>query len=265
MKSMIVRAMGCLALLLAAGEHAVAQGRAGHETGQADSGFAVDGRVALASLMSLSDGHLLRMAGFLEVLARGEARSGEWSRVRASLAEVARHNVAAVLWFALPDGSYWTATEGRVAGNLAERAYFPRLLAGEAVTGALVVSRSTGRSVAIVAVPVRGADGRVIGALGSSIHLDSLSLQLAREMRLPEDVIFYAIDSTPLGALNRDPGLIFTEPLTLGADLARAMREMLAGEEGIVTYRFRNSVRTVLYRRSPVTQWWYGLGLVRRE
>jgi hypothetical protein len=138
-------------------------------------------------------------------------------------------------------------------------------MAGEAVTGSLVVSRSTGRSVAIVAVPVRGEGGRVVGALGASVHLDSLSARLAREMLLPDDVVFYAIDSVPLGALNRDPGLIFTEPLKLGPDLARAIREMLAQEEGLVSYRFRNSVRTVRFRKSPVTGWWYALGVMHPE
>jgi hypothetical protein len=136
-------------------------------------------------------------------------------------------------------------------------------MAGEAVIGTLVVSQSTGRSVAIVAVPVRRADGRVVGALGSSIYLDSLSLRLEREMGLPPGIVFYAVDATPLGALNRDVNLIFTEPLKLGDDLARAIREMLAHDQGTVSYRFRNTQRTVRYRKSPVTGWWYALGIVR--
>lgn len=261
MRPIIARVLCGLAVAGAGATSARAQEPPGRHP---DSTVVVDGEVALASLMSLGDGHLMKLAAFLEVLASGEARSGDWSRIRGPLAEVARHNVAAVLWYARPDGSYWTAAEGRAAGNLAERAYFPRLMAGEAVTGALVVSRSTGRSVAIVAVPVLGADGRVIGALGSSIHLDSLSQRLAHEMRLPPDIVFYAIDSTPLGALNRDPGLIFTEPLKLGADLARAIREMMAHEQGVVIYEFLGSRRTVRYRKSPVTGWWYALGVARQ-
>jgi hypothetical protein len=42
--------------------------------------------------------------------------------------------------------------------------------------------------------------------------------------------------------------------------MRRAFTEMLAGQEGAVTYDFRGSRRTVLYRRSPVTGWWYGFG-----
>lgn len=262
MRSILARALGGLVLACAVALPAVAQDP---PRPPADSTIAVDGSIALASLMSLADGHLLRMAGFLDVIASGEARSADWPRIRGPLAGIGRYNVPAVLWFAVPDGRYWTTGEGREAGDLSDRPYFPRLMAGEAVTGSLVVSRSSGRSVAIVAVPVRGEDGRVVGALGASIHLDSLSLRLEREMRLPADVVFYAIDSIPLGALNRDPGLIFTEPLKLGGDLARAIRAMLAQEEGLVSYRFRNSLRTVRFRKSPVTDWWYALGVIRAD
>ncbi len=262
MRTMTPRLLAGLALVLAGPATAAAQDPVMRRP---DCSVTVDGTVALAALMSLADGHLLRMAGFLEVLASGEARTADWPGFRGRLAGIGRHNVAAVLWFARPDGRYWTTAGGGEAGDLSDRPYFPRLMAGEAVTGSLVVSRSTGRSVAIVAVPVRGEDGRVLGALGASIHLDSLSLQLSREMQLPDDVVFYAIDSVPIGALNRDPGLIFTEPLELGPDLARAIRGMLVQEEGVVTYRFRNSVRTVRYRKSPVTGWWYALGVMRPE
>ena len=255
----------CLLALSWAGGLAVAQQRPGAAAGKAEPAFTVDGSVALASLISLADGHLTQMADLLAVLASGQARTGRWSSIREPLEDVARRTVPAVLWYARPDGSYWTPGAGRESGNLARRAYFPRLMAGQTVIGDLVVSTSTGRSVAIVAVPIRGGDGGVIGALGSSIHLDSLSLLLEREMRLPKGYTFYSIDSTPVGALNRNLNLIFARPLTLGDDLSRAIREMLGHEEGVVTYRFLDSERTMLYRRSSVTGWWYALGTVRAD
>ena len=229
-----------------------------------NAAFTIDAKVALASLMSLSDGHLQKMGDFLEMFAASEAaRSADWSRIREPLADVARHNVAALVWFALPDGSYWTVGGGKATGNLAGRTYFPRLLSGHTVFGDLVVSTATRKSAAIVAVPVRAAGGAVVGVLGSSIYLDSLSVRLAREMNLPEDITFYSIDAQPIGALNRNVDLIFTEPLKLGADLSRAIREMMSREEGVVSYEFLNSQRTVVYRKSPRSGWWYAVGLVK--
>lgn len=255
-----------LVLVLGGETSARAQRPRASEGPPAAPAVTVSGDVALASLVALSDGELVKMADLLEVLAASDAaRSADWRRIGGPLGDVGRRAVPAVLWFALPTGAYWTVHGGRASESLASRAYFPRLMAGRRVIGALVVSKSTGRSTAVVAVPIRDSAGTIVGALGSSIYLDSLSLRLARAMRLPDDVIFFAIDSTPIGALNRDPGLIFSAPLTLGADLRRAIERMLRADEGVVSYTFRDARRTVLYRKSPVTGWWYALGVVRRE
>jgi hypothetical protein len=171
--------------------------------------------------------------------------------------------VPAVLWFAEPNGSYSTLVKER-AGDLSDRAYFARVLKGGRVVGDLVVSRSTSRNTAIVAVPVRGG-GSVVGVLGASVHLDSLGAIVRREMGgLDENLRVFAMDSTPIGALNSDPALIFTEPMKLGDEgMRNAFTEMLAHPEGSVTYTFQGRERTMLYRKSPVTGWWYAFGAIR--
>lgn len=265
-RSTAIRLLGAVAI---AGTIVIGARPAGAQVQQAGDApaFTVDGRVALHALMSLSDAHLQELADLYAALAATDAaRSGQWERIRAPLAQVARLSVPAVHWFARPDGSYWTLERGRADSSLADRSYFPRLLAGKTVIGDLVVSRSSSRNSAIVAVPVRATDGSVVGVLGSSVHLDSLAALVRRELGgLTGPFVFFAIDSTPLGALNSDPALIFAEPMKLGDEgMTRAFREMLAGREGAVTYDFRGGRRTVLYHRSPVTGWWYGFGIVRR-
>lgn len=225
--------------------------------------FTVDGRIALHALAALGDAHLQKLADVLGILATSDAvRSGDWERMRTAVDAAARVNVPAVLWFAEADGGYWTTAQGRAPASLADRPYFSRALAGRTIVGDLVVSRSTQRNVAIVAVPVRGRDSAVVGVLGGSVHLDSLSALLRREMGgLHDGLLFFAVDSQPLGAIHSDATLIFTEPMRLGdVGMQRAFTEMLASREGVVTYEFRGGRRTVLYRRSPVTGWWYGFG-----
>lgn len=227
--------------------------------------FSVDGQVALHSFMSLSDGHLQKLAAVLTTLAKTDvARSCDWQTIRPHLAEAARGNVPAMLWFSMPDGAVWNVGQERV--NIADRAYFPRLLAGETVIGSLVVSKSTGRNTAIVAVPILGQEHEVVGVLGASVHLDSLAAVLRQEMGgLSDRLLFFAIDAKGLGALNSDPTLIFTEPLKLGdAGMQQAFKEMLTHEDGVVTYDFRGHHRTVLYQKSPVTGWSYGFGQIQR-
>ena len=225
----------------------------------------VDGEVALSSLIALADGHLEKMAASLAVFATSsEARSAEWTKIEAPLAGLAGLNVPALLWFALPDGSYGDLEEGKAEGNLSERAYFPKVLAGEVVIGDLVVSKATGKNVAIVAVPVR-VDGEVVGVLGSSIYLDSLSALLQRQMSLDENTIFYAFDAQPLLAVVWDEGLIFQDPTALSPAVRRAFQEMMRDGDGTVTYPFRGQERTVRYRKSEITDWWYAFGEVKAE
>ena len=154
--------------------------------------FVVDGRIALQSFMSLSDGHLQKLSDVLTVLAStDDVRSAKWNRIRGPLAEAKRVNVPATLWFALPNGTYWTVAQGRVAETLADRPYFPRVLAGGTVMGDLVVSRSTKRNSAIVAVPVRGRDSSIVGVLGASVNLETLAALLRREMGgMPTGLLF---------------------------------------------------------------------------
>jgi hypothetical protein len=42
--------------------------------------------------------------------------------------------------------------------------------------------------------------------------------------------------------------------------LDAAIREILSREEGVVSYSFRGTRRTVLFRRSPLSGWWYAFG-----
>jgi methyl-accepting chemotaxis protein len=228
--------------------------------------FTVDGQVALHSLMALSDAHLQKLADDMRLLAATDAaRSADWERIRTPLTAAARMNVPAVNWFALPDGSYWSVQESREAGNLSDRPYWPGLLAGQTVVGDLVISRATGRNTAIVAVPVRGDENAVVGVLGASVHLDSLSARIKQEMDLEPNHLFYSLDTEPLVGLHIDPETIFLHPLEEGdPDVDRAMQEILSHEEGFVSYTFRGKRRDVLYSKSPVTGWWYAFGVVQQ-
>jgi methyl-accepting chemotaxis protein len=247
---------------------AASVGRAQNNTGTApESGapvFTVDARIALASLIALSDGYLQKLADSLQLLAATDAaRSADWEKIKGPLGNVGKLNIPALNWFALPDGSYWSVQEGKASDTLADRAYFPHLLAGKTVIGDLVVSKATGKSVAIVAVPILREDGWVIGALGGSVYLEPLSERIKQEMDLGGNVIFFSFDAQPLVALNWDPALIFLEPLKLEDEIKNAFMQMLSKEQGVVTYTFRNRQRTVLYRKSPVTGWWYAFGSVQ--
>lgn len=254
------------ALLCAGASIGYAQRGAGDIGQEAGRTFSVDGRIALASLISLSDGHLRKMADSLQMAAATDAaRSTDWKKIKGPLAEMERTNLPALMWFALPDGSLWTLQEGKTRESLAGRPYFSRLLARQTVVGDLVVSKTTGKSVAIIAVPILRPDKSLAGALGCSVYLDKLSALLRQEMDLDGAVIFYSFDAAPLLGLVWDPGLILVEPKKLGREVDRAFTEMLSKDQGVVTYTFRGQSRTVLYKKSPMTGWRYAFGLVEND
>jgi hypothetical protein len=193
--------------------------------------------------------------------ATEEARSGEWARIReplAVLASSAQENAA--VWYARPDGSYFTVEKGQAGENLRERTYFPDLLAGRDVLGALVISKSTGKRSLIVASPVL-VGGKVAGAVGVSLDAARLAAAVDRAIRFPPEVVFYALDGQGQTALHRAGELIFVFPSDVGSPtLSDAVKSMLARPEGVVRYQYSGSDKTAAFQRSTLTGWVFVLG-----
>ncbi len=224
----------------------------------------VDGRIALASLESLCDGHLqATLDGLAALASTREAGSAAWAQIETPLrALAAGQESPGSLWFATPDGTYWTVDGGRQPVKLADRPYFARLLAGRRVVGDLVVSRSTGVPVAVVAVPVLDAAGKTIGALGASIKLDRLSAMLKREMDAGPDVIFFSLDARGTVGITATPSLIMRTAGSISPELEPAFAKILSTKSGTVTYTLHGQPRTVIYRTSSLTGWRYAFGVV---
>ncbi len=223
--------------------------------------FEIDGSVGLASLIALSEARLRTLVTAFEVIAATpEGRSAAWEEIRAPLTETAKAEVPALIWFARPDGRYWSVQNGAEEGDLSTRDYWPRVMKGETVIGDLVVSKATGKSSAIIAVPIR-RDERTVGVLGASVFLDRFSARLEKDMSLDEGTIFYSFDEEPTLALVWDPDLILANPRELSPEVGEAFEQMLQGDEGVVKYEFRDTERTVLFRKSSYTGWRYAFGL----
>lgn len=224
----------------------------------------ISARVGLSALTSLCERHLLRIADDLEQAAgTPTARSLDWQNIRKMLLDLSRRNISASAhWFSLPDGRYWTTERGLSSERLSDRAYFSNLFRGERVLGSLVASKSSGRSSAVVAVPIRSEEGAVVGALGASVDLEQLSLLLGRELGVDETMIYYSFDSKPILGLVWDPSLTLADPNELGSEVRLAFDRMRRHENGLETYAFRGRKRTVVFRRSPLTGWWFAFGVL---
>ena len=164
--------------------------------------------MGVSALVALADTHIGNCVDSMEILAMTqEVQSGDWEEMVSLLTQVDQTQIPGARWFVLPDGSYYTVELGKTDKNLSDRAYFPRLMAGNTVLGDLVVSKSTGEKSLIAAVPVI-REGEVIGGLGTSIFLSDLSSILSQELKLSNDMIFYAVNEENEVALHSNVAVI---------------------------------------------------------
>jgi hypothetical protein len=199
---------------------------------------AIPASVAVSSAVGLAESEIVGLVRALLVIATtAEVQSAEWDNMAELLATLEQNSPQLVAWFALPDGSYHTVGAGLAPGNLSERPYFPRLMDGQVVVGDVGVSESTGRRATVIAAPVV-VEGVLIGAVGVSLSLDSLSTQIARDLALPEGWVFYAIDAAGEIALFSDPALLerpADELVTLPESSAHRVSELLGWSFGVGT------------------------------
>ncbi|HMA04825.1 MAG TPA: transporter substrate-binding domain-containing protein [Methanomicrobiales archaeon] len=211
--------------------------------------------LALEIVAAETDGQLKAVLRPLEVLAATtEAQSGGWQNIRPLLAVLEEKEPAILAWYALPDGSYYTVDDGLTSANLKNRSYFPVVLAGNESVGIVVVSKATGRNVAVVAVPVK-AGGGVTGVLGSSVYLDTLTDTLREE--IPAPFVFYAIDTEHKFALHSEKGQITRNIATIGpgSSFGQAISTILAGDSGTVEYDDGGIHYTARFSSDPLTGW----------
>ena len=224
--------------------------------------FTVDGNVALQSFVSLSDAHVGATLDSLVAFSKtAEARSG-WSALEAPLRTAMLGNVPATYIYATPNGRYWVVGKGLQPVPIDDRPYFAQVFAGKNAVGDIVLSRSTGIVVAVVAVPVRDASGKVVGLVGAGIDLPKLTAILTKELGMAPGEVFWATDTRGITALHSDPANIFNDALKV-PELERALKHMIATDSGTQTYAFKGKTRTVLFRHSTLTGWTYGFGVLR--
>lgn len=245
----------CAALLLASLSRPLA--------GAAEPQPGID-QVALGAYRGMVEEHLAGALNTVKALAATQdVQSADWNRMKGALAEVAgRMPDAVTVWFARPDGSYYTIDKGAIVGlNMSDRSYFPPLMAGKDVNDSLVLGRSTGERQIIVATPVVQG-GRIVGAVGVAVSAVKLSKLVDQQLNLPVNMVFYALDARGQTALHRDPALIFQFPAEIGdPSLAAAVREMLAAPEGEVHYSFRGVAKTAYFQKSTIMDWVFAIGV----
>jgi hypothetical protein len=140
------------------------------------------------------------------------------------------------------------------SANLKPRSYFPVVLAGNESVGIAVVSYSTGKNVAVIAVPVKNQSA-VTGVVGASVYLDTLTDTLRG--KVPEPFVFYAIDTERPFALHSDKGQKSGNVAAIGPEssFGRAIVTMRAQSSGPVEYDDGGIHYMARFRSDLLTGW----------
>jgi methyl-accepting chemotaxis protein len=130
-------------------------------------------------------------------------------------------------------------------------------MSGKEVFGDLVISKATGHRSVIVAVPVL-TDGRVVGAVGVSLRVRLLSELVDKDLRLPADQYFYALERDTRIALHRKAERMFKTPSDVGDEaLGEEFKRELRQEKGSFEYQLQGKKIAAIFELSPKLGWYF--------
>lgn len=164
----------------------------------------------------------------------------------------------ATIWYALPDGSYYSTEKGGLTKqNIKDRDYFPRLMQGQEIIGNLVVSKSTGHRSIIVASPVL-SNNKAIAAIGASIRLRLLSDLVDAKTQLPPNTYFYAMTPNAKIALHRYEDRMLKLVRDVGGEILEdQFKEILKKDQGTFAYVLNGKQVNSIFAKSTTLGWYF--------
>jgi len=198
----------------------------------------------------------VRIGEFLSVLQSlsftDEARSGKWKKLKPFLVEREKAEPNGRIWYVLPDGSYsyYTTVDDLTSKNLKNRSYFPGLIAGNTTLGTVVVSKSTCKTVAIAGAPIIKKD-TVKGALGTSIYLQNINVEVQNAFPLQSDQMFFAVTDDGTIALHSDDSWIGQQVSSMSSNI----KTILEKNSGECDFTFEGKDWHAVWTTAPKTGW----------
>jgi len=216
-----------------------------------DSTVGISTIAALKLLAGFID---VRLDEFLLVLQAlsftDEARSGKWIKLKSLLVEQENAALSGRIWYLLPDGSYYTTVDDFTSKNLKTRSYFPGLIAGNPTLGTVVVSKSTGKTVAIAAAPII-KNNIVQGALGTSIYMQNINDEVQNAFPLQSERMFFAITDDGKIALHTDDAWIGQQIANMSINL----KSILDKNSGDCNFNYAGKDWHAVWTTAPRTGW----------
>lgn len=220
----------------------------------------IEPQISVNTYMGLVEEYLAGVLRTVRTLAlTSEAKSVHWETIKPLLERYGKDlKTDATIWYVLPDGKYYSTETGALTDqNLRERDYFPKLLEGKDVEGALVISKSTGHRSIVVAAPVM-SNGKVVAAIGVSVRARLLSQLVEDHMKLPKNTYFYAMNDDAKISLHRYVDRMFKHVKDVGDEaLQEQFKEAFKKEKGSFEYELNGKKLSSLFEKSEPLGWYF--------
>jgi methyl-accepting chemotaxis protein len=178
------------------------------------------------------------------------------SKINFLLAELERNKLYETFFVADAKGDYFI-TSG-APGNVKDREYFIKVMqTGETVVSDPVVSRATGKTVIVVATPLK-KNGQITGMLGGTVSIDDLSRRIAA-IKAGKTGYAYMVQGDGLVIAHPDQQVLMkVNPLKdsgIDAHLKETVQNALAGQTSVNKYVFEGKEKYVAYTPVSGVNW----------
>ena len=156
------------------------------------------------------------------------------------------------LLLVLADGS--GEESGRKKISVAERSYFQSAKSGKITIGEPVISKASGNSVFVIAVPLRNSSGTFAGILGSIVKLTALSEKIT-QTKIGETGYPFMVGHDGLFIAHPVKDYIFKLNMAALEGMEEIAKKSLAQETGVEKYRFKGVDKIAGFAPVPATGW----------
>lgn len=158
------------------------------------------------------------------------------------------------------NGDYST-TLRRNAGNVSDREYFGHVMEGKIVMSNPVISKSTGKPVALAAAPILDSNGNIQGLMAGAINLIKLTRIIEILKYNYPNSYSYIIDKNGLIIAHPREEFILKENIAkesdfISASAVQASASILKNDRGSSMYSIENVVSMYYYHIIPNTDGW---------
>lgn len=169
--------------------------------------------------------------------------------------EIQRNRLYETFFIADQKGDY-IITSG-TPGNVSDRDYYKKVMQGETVVSDPVVSRATGKTVIVVAAPIK-KEGKVVGLLGGTVSIDDISKRIAA-LKVGKTGYAYMVqgDGLMIAHPSKDVVMQLNTIKDSGLDpkFKEAMQKVVKGEMGLSRYTFEGVDKYVAYHPVAYSNW----------